>query len=406
MYFRILLLCFLFCAKFLVSYEIEDKVLILGIGKNIEGSLSNTISSIEKLGSHFLDYQVIIYENNSTDETKKLLKKWAAKNTHVKVVCETISEGKIAKQTRMKIRNRTEILAWARNRVLDIAMESKFDSFKYVVWADLDFTIPWDVDNVVDTILHPEQDWDAVLANGSYDLFALRDPQFPIGFELLGNLYWERLDTIRSQLVLDKKGPWRKVYSAFGGMGIYKRDAIKGCRYSGAITKDLEKMMSSILDAMDPSICFFDDYKNLLKKMKVIDLKQERLSHRKSYPKDLGVRMCNKEGLGKVVWFSCTDNYSMPWTCEHLTFHASMALKGHDKIFINPRIKSNHPLVLELSSQGNSVESAIETCIQDVKKKYGQVDIQIDLKSIQVTTDPKGACKYKINSVVSLTALD
>jgi hypothetical protein len=132
-----------------------------------------------------------------------------------------------------KVVNRTEAIARARNKVLDIAMEDAYVDFKYVIWVDLDLPRPWDVSNILETILHPEEEWDAVLANGAYDLFALRDPEFPVGFELIGDAFYLYLEQIRSRFILDPNGPWRKVYSAFGGLGIYKRSAIKRCRYSG-----------------------------------------------------------------------------------------------------------------------------------------------------------------------------
>src|SRR5437660_6010 len=116
------------------SVVIQDKVLICGIGKNVERAMPNTIRSAEALGSQFLDYRVIIYENNSKDKTKEMLKKWAKKNPHVICISENISERKICKKMCMKVRNRTEILAWARNRVLDVAMQDQFKDFKYVIW--------------------------------------------------------------------------------------------------------------------------------------------------------------------------------------------------------------------------------------------------------------------------------
>ncbi|MBS0604573.1 MAG: hypothetical protein JSS60_05995 [Verrucomicrobia bacterium] len=56
----------------------------------------------------------------------------------------------------------------------------------------------------------------------------------------------------------------------------------------------------------------------------------------------MGVRLHNANGLGRVVWFSCTRKCTLPWTCEHVPFHASMILKGHDRLFINPRLTTIH----------------------------------------------------------------
>jgi|ERR1700722_10392474 len=319
---------------------IPEKILICGVCKNVEKAIPNTIQSATKLGEQFSDYRVIIYENNSTDSTKELFQAWAKENPRVVFLSEDLSKKRLAKQLKMKVR--TEAIARARNKVLDIVFQNRFDDFQYVIWADLDFLDPWDIENILDTILHPEQEWDAVLANGAYDLFAFRDPEFPIGFELLGEKYWQNLDKMRAKLSLDRKDPWRKVYSAFGGLGIYKRDAMKGSRYCGVVTKDLEKAVLVWLENASGT-CFWEQYQQLLASAPVIELREERLSKRKRLPDALGLRLHNRFGLGKITWFSCTPRKTLPWTCEHVTFHASMAAHGYDKIFLNPHLRSNHP---------------------------------------------------------------
>jgi glycosyltransferase involved in cell wall biosynthesis len=324
---------------------IPEKVLICGVCKNVEKAIPNTIYSIMEVGAHFADYQVVIYENNSKDRTKELFQAWAQQDRRVIFISETLPKKKIAKEFAMKVYNRTEAIARARNKVLDVIMQPKYDDFKYVIWADLDFLNRWDVANIIDTITRPEQEWDAVFANGAYDLFAYRDPEFPIGFELMGNLYWEQLPKMRAQLAMDPKGPWKKVYSAFGGLGIYKREAIKGCRYSGVVTPELEEVTVHWLAnaKCNTGVCFAEEYQKLLSTKRIIELKQERFTHRGHFPKEMGMRLFNSHGKGKVVWFSCTDKANLPWTCEHVPFHASMILKGHDKLFINPRLISIHP---------------------------------------------------------------
>lgn len=178
----------------LYSATVPEKVLICGVCKNTEKAFANTMTSIEKVGAEFQDYRVIIYENNSKDKTQELFQDWAQKNPKVIFISENLSKKQIRKQLTTGRINRTECIARARNIVLDIALKPEYDDYKYIIWADLDLTLPWDVENIADTILHPEQEWDAVLGNGYYDLFAMRSPQFPIGLELLGKPYWDRID--------------------------------------------------------------------------------------------------------------------------------------------------------------------------------------------------------------------
>lgn len=319
--------------------QIPEKVLICGVCRNVEKAIPNTMRSISELGKRFSDYRTIIYENNSTDDTAQKLHAYAEEDPHLIFISEQLSSRKISRQLSMKIPHRTDKIARARNKVLDVAMQKEFDDFKYVIWADLDFLEPWSIDAIVETILHPEQEWDAVLANGAYDLFALRSEQWPIGFELIGSMYWDSLDLIRKEFTLEETDPWKKVYSAFGGLGIYKREAIRGCRYSGVVTKDLEKVVDQWLSKARRTdrVPFLEEYEALLARADPLELSGPLVGKRKNYPDELGVRLPK----GKIVWFSCTKDATLAWTCEHIPFHASMIVHGHDRIFINPKIRCN-----------------------------------------------------------------
>ena len=90
-----------------------------------------------------------------------------------------------------------------------------------------------------------KKEWDAVTANGIlgagcyYDLFAFRNERFPFGAELMGDSIYEDLSFI--PMYLAEKNDWLPVYSAFGGLGIYKRASIIHFSYEGHVTNDLRK---------------------------------------------------------------------------------------------------------------------------------------------------------------------
>lgn len=321
----------------LENAQIKEKVLICGICRNIEKAVPGTICSIEELGKRFTDYHAIIYENNSNDKTVSLLKQWEKENPHVIFLTEKLSSRSLCRELPMGIGHRIEKISRARNKVLDVAMNKKFDDYKYVIWADLDFLEPWNTDAIVETILHPEQEWDAVFAGSHYDLFALRSKSFPIGYELIGATYWKHLDQIREQFCPKVDDPWMEVYSAFGGLGIYKRDAIRGCRYSAVITKDLEKVVEGWLPLARESgdVLFLKEYDQFLAEGTAIVVTKPL--ERKQYPEHMGVRLPE----GKITWFSLSKEATLPWTCEHLPFHATMILNGRDRLYINPNIQFN-----------------------------------------------------------------
>lgn len=315
------------------------KILICGIGKNVAKASANTIASIEALGKSFIDYRVIVYENNSTDETKSIYASWAKKNSKVIFISENLSQSKFKKVSKMKIIHRIEKIAYARNKVLEKIQDPKFSDFSYVIWADLDFMEPWSVDEIIATINHPEKDFDAVFANGSYDLFALRSKQFPVGFELIGTAFFQNIEKMQQQLNIGESQSWIDVYSAFGGLGVYKREALLGSCYSATVTKDLESQVKKWLLAAQYSNnpLFFQEYCNMCLENKVVEFSSPYTS-RISDPSDvLGMKFKG----GDIVWFSCTEDATLPWTCEHVTLHASMAEKGFDRFFINPKIKTS-----------------------------------------------------------------
>ena len=312
--------------------------MICGIGKNVAKASKNTIASIEALGEKFIDYKVIIYENNSTDQTKSLYAAWAKNNPRVIFISENLSQSQFKKKSKMKVIHRIEKIAYARNKVLEKIKESQFSDFSYVIWADLDFLEPWSVDEIVATINHPEKEFDAVFANGAYDLFALRSEKFPIGFELIGTQFFQNIGKMKDLLNISENQSWMKVYSAFGGLGIYKRKALLDVWYSAIVTKDLEKQVKKwLLEAKNSQdILFLQEYEALLASNQVLEFTNPYVTRNLHPAKTLAMKFKD----GDIVWFSCTEDATLPWTCEHVTLHASMAELGFHRLYINPKIKT------------------------------------------------------------------
>lgn len=326
------------CWISVVSSE-DKKVVICGVCKNAEKQLPNTFESINALAKRLSDYRVVIYENNSTDRTKELLREWAAKDPKVFIISEDFSKRQLKRMTRGKRKARTEYVARARNRVLDEVMQQKYDAFPFLIMADLDMD-PWDVEGILDTLNTTDIEWDAVCANGSYDRYAFRNEEYPFGFELVGKELWKK--ALGVDLHLSETGEWKLVYSAFGGLGIYKRDAIRGCRYSGVVTNELETLMQGwIREGIKRSVFLAKDYQELLKSAPIVDVYGSMLSDRAKYPSCIGMRL-HQHGA-KVVWFGVGLDKTLPTVCEHVPFHASMISKGRDKIYLNPRLQSTHP---------------------------------------------------------------
>lgn len=336
---KIFLLFFLAFLSVSAFAKENKKIIICGVCKNIERAFPVTTASIDALKERYEDYRIVIYENNSKDRTKELLKEWSAKDPKILIISEKISPRKLRSQTKTHTSQRTEKIARARNIVLDEIMKSKYEDFPYVVMADLDMNL-WDIEGIVNTINNTSYEWDAVCANGSYDRYAFRNEEYPLGAELLGSTYWKHVWDF--DLHLSKEGEWKKVYSAFGGLAIYKREAMKGCRYEGVVTPELENLMVKwVEEGLKNNVFLACEYKALLNEREIIEVHGDLLKDREKFPEEIGMKL--KKHGSKVIWFGSDKNTGLPVTCEHIPFHAMMISHGRDKIYINPNLKSSHP---------------------------------------------------------------
>src|SRR3990167_4223467 len=92
------LLFFLLWAISFFAASIHEKVMICGVCQNVAQQLPYTIKIMEEMGALFEDYQVVIYENNSTDRTIPLLQEWKKKNSRINLISENISQSEFTSQ--------------------------------------------------------------------------------------------------------------------------------------------------------------------------------------------------------------------------------------------------------------------------------------------------------------------
>jgi hypothetical protein len=320
---------------------LPERVIVCGVCRDVDKALPKTIKIMESIGKRFKDYRVIVYENNSVDTTKDLLKNWSTFNKRVKVISENVSQDLLSSTIVNRNKDgrffRPEEIARARNKVLDEIFSPAYKRYTHVIWIDMDFKIPPSLAGI-EEVFYSTKEWDAVFAYGVdpshiyWDWYAFRDYENPLGSELLGNTWWYQPKTFSLSIADD----WCPVYSAFGGCGIYKKSSIQGCRYSGTVTSDLESVVKHIIETHPDN--------------GAVKLYKEMLEETSSYI-TLGVRAPNlpkiedplagillNNGDDPIVWRMSTFVYQYPSVCEHVPFHASMIINGHGKLFINPRL--------------------------------------------------------------------
>ena len=100
---------------------------ICGPVKNCGPYLTKVFENIEKIGSLFDDYKIVIYYDASTDNTLDLLKEYQRKNPRLLFY---VNQKPLSKF-------RTHRIAIARNHCLNYVRENK-DTYPYFIMMDFD----------------------------------------------------------------------------------------------------------------------------------------------------------------------------------------------------------------------------------------------------------------------------
>ena len=330
----------------LQAKKIPAKVALCGICKNVEKALPYSTKSLELLGEYFQDYHIFVYENNSKDKTPKILKKWAQDNPKIYLKSEKINKYTLFRECiNVNVQNhkssREEQIARARNIILSEVMKPQYDDYSYVIWLDMDFEHFLPFEAIVEAI-SSKRSWDALFANGTgpcgsyYDAYALRDTIEPLGPEMRKD-WWGNRSGIGK---IKDTDDWIRVYSAFGGLGIYKRETLRGCRYSGIVTPDLDFLMKKIIDSHLDHPRVLEYYTSLesLDNIQILNTPQPGLPY--FIQRNWGFKI---SADSEIIWRMGDITLQYPVVCEHVPLHATMTKNGHDKFYIVPKIRLTLP---------------------------------------------------------------
>ena len=297
------------------------------VTRNLEKSFPNFKQFMYSLFGELTDLQLFIYENNSTDNTKKLLEDWATLDKRVHVKCEVFSKEFLLEQGYARaydnIPCRMESISTARNKLVEW-MESfgmGVGEDDLTIFIDPDIPTVFNVDCLASLCRSFPQGAHAFFANGLsgnmkyYDAYAYRDTQHPFGAELLGEEIFDfKYKSVIKQIPFDAQPI--PVLSAFGGLGIYKSICIRGLRYSATPTQDLHTLNLRIMKE-NPDHLY------------VKKIKEKPTTHIQGASQ--GIYLFDKE-----LFYRNCSGYNFPVICEHVPFHAAMIARGYDKLFVLP----------------------------------------------------------------------
>jgi hypothetical protein len=218
-------------------------VVICGCVRNCDSELKKNLGRLSLLERSVSRLHVVIAENDSKDATRQVAERWmkGSPNHHlVDPDLRGIEKAPVGANPFFGLR-RIEKMARLRNSCLE-RVESSGMEVDRVIWIDLDV-----YDFAVDDLLHAlalSEDHDAVMANGVmptddnrayayYDTYATVLESEPLPLSMA------RMDRVRAALSkLSRHADPVPVISAFGGIGIYRADAVRGLRYKAVPNPD------------------------------------------------------------------------------------------------------------------------------------------------------------------------
>lgn len=209
----------------------QSRVVIAGLARDVEDVLPRTIERIERQGRFFRDYRVVIYENDSVDTTRWILKTWAAQNARVTVICEDRDD---PVNIASRCLSRAERMAYYRSRCQQL-IGNEYPRYDHVMLVDTDLVGGWSYDGVAHTFGQPA--WDFVGANGIIYRRHWLNPNAVVHYDAWAyrvDRDFTPLTTRDGNRVMFSRGqPLSTVTSCFGGIGLYTMDAYLAGRYDG-----------------------------------------------------------------------------------------------------------------------------------------------------------------------------
>ena len=225
----------------------NSNIVICGLARNISKHLEDTKIKMEYIGKQFKNYKILIFENDSEDNTRELLKKWSIDNLNIILLdccqlndCECKLKKKKGYEYGTFSNDRLKNMAIYRQQYINYINKNLSD-YDYMLVTDFDLIGVININGLYDSL--SKNDWDGIFCNGTvpmygsyglitvtcYDALALIiNKDDPYKNDLINLIY--RYYIVKKK---SKQYHYLPVISAFNGYGIYKIKSIKDCTYIG-----------------------------------------------------------------------------------------------------------------------------------------------------------------------------
>lgn len=204
------------------------KCCICGTVRNCEPFLNKIFENMELIGSLFDDYIIILYYDESTDDTLNIMKRYQEINSKFLFY---VNQGTL-------LPYRTFRLALGRNFCMD-AIRLNYSNYEYFIMMDCDDRCAKNINlNIIKLYLFRD-DWDCLSfmhPDGYYDSWALSIYPYIASCFIYNKGTTSAVDKINRIAKKIRKNSLIKCSSAFNGLAIYRTNKFINCRYNGSFT--------------------------------------------------------------------------------------------------------------------------------------------------------------------------
>ena len=233
------------------------KCCICGPVRNCGPFLDKVFKNIEKIGSIFDDYEILIYYDKSNDNTLDKLKSYQKQNPRLKLYVNKTLVSQF----------RTHRLAHARNFCLNYVKSLDLNEYPFFIMMDFDDVNCKEVNPEVLKRYLNRDDWDALSFNTSpkyYDIWALSIYPYCFSYNHFNQSpkhdYYSIQNYIDNKLKHLRKGELLRCISSFNGFSIYRTNKFLNTSYNGKIRIDLlpKNYLLAHMKAADSTMIFHD----------------------------------------------------------------------------------------------------------------------------------------------------
>jgi hypothetical protein len=224
----------------------SKRIVFAGLARNTESTIQKNIRSFQDIGHYFHDYKIILFENDSHDNTRQHIIDISKEDPNVILIdCENSCKfnEKVLYDTGALSSYRIDKMTFFRNKYLDY-VQQYYSDYDYMVVFDFDSDGTISLKNLVRSLSHTN-DWDCIAANGQspvsgtlglatimYDSMAFCETENDLlrsktRQDTLPILLYKQLKTIPISFQTNLY----PVKSAFNGLCIYRIPSILNKRY-------------------------------------------------------------------------------------------------------------------------------------------------------------------------------